>query len=649
MPGKSQVRSSCCAFLMIALAAVLLSVPASAGAAAPEAGDAVVFVSPGEGVEVEEKKPLLHCRVDVPDFTASLLVLLDGIDITGALELTAAGFEFRPVTTLPAGPHSLQVYVSTPGGERLERFFSFSNTYLVTSVTNGTAVYEQVLDKSEHMPQIPDRFVTANVGNTTTVARGNWSLGLTTNLRYVDSSKPLQPPEEKGLYLVDYLLTGKYQDDSLALLVEAGDLQVNETAYTVFGLARRGLKAAVETGTLSLLGFIVQSEQRYGSDGNSGLSFDSDAEIKGLSGGIKLFDEKLSLRAIYVDGSEEGSSFGIYSADPTRQEGDVLGFTLAGELFEGALNLSAEYDRSDFDVDADDDAGSDQDHAWNVQANGSLGQYSYQAIYEYVGPEYQVIGNQNLMRDREGGSATGRMQNQEHAVSVTASRYEDNVEEDGDLPQVETLSGAIDYSYNGIPNLPMGIFCQRVRHDSTMTPAGAREIDLVTDQLGARINYADGPWNLGLAANFSWQDDRTDIDYDTSSQVYTLTGAYYTQELSVAPGFAFNRSTDETTDVDTDTYTASIDLRGNLLQQRLTYELSGSFNRTRASDDSMEMDIINSGARVAYSFVNELGGFLTPSIGIRTNYNRTDDKVAGRDDDEFVLLLVLSANLGYVF
>lgn len=633
-------------FLAILHACGVLFLLTSVGSALAQG---VVFVSPGEGVEATTSKPQIICEVGIPVSNQSLLAQLDGVDITGALDFTPTGFSYKPVQPLMNGPHQLYLTVYQADGSVAEQIFSFSTLTKVSSNTQISAVYEQEIDKSAHLTQIPKNNFAANLGNSTTFTQGDWQLGLTTNLRWLDRSLPMLPPEKKGIDLVNYLLSAQYQKDELSLQINAGDLQIQETQNTVMGLARRGVQTNFNYKDLSLSGFVVNSEQLFGIDDGTGLEFDTGNTIKGVSGGYSLLSNALKLRAIYVTGTEESNSYGIYDADSGVREGDVLGFLAQYQLLQGKLNLEAEYDLSDFDADNADDTSSETDHAWTLRANGYVGSYNYQAVYEYVGPNYEVVGNPGLQRDREGFTIMGGVQKAAHALNLSASRYEDNVDEDELLPKVETTTISADYSFNRFPSLPMGLNYQKLMMDSSMVPKGGMPYRMDTDMYGARINYMAGPWNLGFNANYSTQDDKTETDYDTSTQTYSFSPSYYAETLSITPNLSFNRSSDETSKVDTDTLTATLDLRGSLYQGIVSYEFGGTFNQMKTSDDTMKMDVISGNARVAYNFLQEWAGFLNPSIGVRGQYNRTNDKVSDQDDDEFSLMLVVSSSMSLAF
>jgi len=613
----------------------------------------VEFTFPGHEMEIAEKKPVVRIATGIPTSEENLLVLLDGVDITGTLKYSTNGFEYHPVEALGAGEHQLLITLYLPSGEEVEREFSFITHHQgffneLTSDNNLSVAYEQLLKKSDELSEIPHRNLNANFSSISTSKKGPWQVGVRTNLRFLDRSAPVFYPEEKGIDLIDYLVTGQYVGETVRVLAETGDLSLQETQNTVMGLARRGARVGLGYQSAALNAFVVQSDQVYGFDSGTGLDFDEDDHIYGVSGEVGLFEDRLKLKTIYVDGGEEGSSFGIYT-DGGLREGDVLGVVAQAQLLEGRLSIDGEYDIAEFDGDTSDKFGSETDRAWNVRASGYLDSFNYQALYEYVGPDYEVVGNQNLQRDLEGFNVMAGMNRDVHAINLSVARYEDNVDEDDLFPQVVSSMASIDYSLAKFPTLPMGLNYQKSILDTSMVPEFGFPLKTHTDVVGARINYLLDKWNFGFNVSYSKQDDKTPFDYDSSAQMYNLAPVYYSECFTFAPNLAFNRSTNETTDVDTDTYTITLDVRGSLFQQAVSYELAGTFNRMEMSDGGFEMETINSNARIAYHFLQEWTGFLNPTVGLRGLYNRTDDKVLDQDNDEFALLLAVSSSMGFSF
>ena len=71
--------------------------------------DIIRAVTPAENAVVIGKKPDIKIEFIEPVAPNSLVVILDGADITQLLTVTDKGFEFTPVMVLPAGSHTLSI------------------------------------------------------------------------------------------------------------------------------------------------------------------------------------------------------------------------------------------------------------------------------------------------------------------------------------------------------------------------------------------------------------------------------------------------------------------------------------------------------------------------------------------------------------
>ncbi|MEF9437747.1 MAG: hypothetical protein L0922_02995 [Candidatus Mariimomonas ferrooxydans] len=284
-----------------------------------------------------------------------------------------------------------------------------------------------------------------------------------------------------------------------------------------------------------------------------------------------------------------------------------------------------------------------------METRGVQQQIQYGVVYEYMGPDYEVVGNLGLPKDREGFTFNGGANFQIHAINLSFSRYNDNVKKDSLYPRFYTYQGMIDYSFNKFQSLPMGLSYQKSIVDSTIEPEFHVPIRMDTDMISTRVNYMKGPWNLGLQTGYSFQDDRTPDANDTTTTTYTFTSSYSLEHFSISPGFSFNRSKYRLQGSRTDTYTANLDIRGDALKGNLTYGFAGTYNRTKSSDGSTELDTVNTNFEVAYSIGKKLLDFLNPKVGIRGLYNKMNDSVYGTENDEFTLLLVLSTSMPFSF
>jgi hypothetical protein len=634
--------------LILFLAILFISLlPFPVHAQSEEAIDThVSLVAPDQEYMNIGKKPVIQARIDVPFSPENLYVILDDYDVSDLIEITDVGFQFRPFYVLLSGPHTLTVYVFTDDGQEIQQDFTFWTQHYdkveeAYSSNEVTAVYEGVIKKSDEVGDVvPNNRIEANLSSDNKIRNKGWEFGFTTNLRYLEQDLPVIFPDEKGISLANYLFHAAYSGEAWQFLTEVGDVQVNETQFTVSGLARRGGKTSLYYKDFGVNAFVVKSEQLFGFKGGTGIGDSEEDHIFGGSFDAGLFSNTLRFKTIYVTGGEEGSSFGIATVGGNR-EGDVLGFLLTADPFDQKFQLEGEVDFSDFDADSSDAFPSETDHAYKIRTFGFTGNYAYEAFYEYRGPDYEVIGNLGLQKDREGITVLTSASYPIHVFNLSLSRYNDNVEEDPLFAQITDYQGMIDYSFNKFPSLPIGATYEKSVQESSKEPASTLPLKIDTDRVSGRINYVSGSWNLGFQASHSMIDDRTDTANDSTVTTYMVTPAYFAEHFSITPNFAFNTTHFDLTGTTTDTFTTNLDLRGDIFE-RILFEFAGTFNRIKSSDDFIDLDTISAIARVDYILGSNIMGFLNPSVGVRGRYNETNDRALDERTDEYAVLFIVS-------
>ena len=635
----------------------------------------IQLLMPEEGGMSIAKKAMIKCAIKTPYDQQKLLVLLDGTDISGILDITPDGFEHKATALLTAGEHTLSVTITTQEGQELKREFKFSTRHSkpfeeVYSSNEITTIAEKKAVKTGDTVTSPSWKVESNLASESKIKMKEWELNFKTNLRYFDQNMPVTPPPDKGFNLANYLFQAKYNGERINFLAEAGDITIDETPYTVTGLARRGGNLVFESKDLhlQLRTFDVKSEQLFGFVGGSGLGTTPSDHIFGASADLGLFSDKLRFRTIYVRGGEEGNSVGTSTTTTTpivtpgetppygissttnQRKGDVLGFLLTSDFFDKKLVTEAELDFSRFDSDTSDEFRAKRDKAYRIKAGGTIKDYTYEALYEYIGRDYEVIGNQGLSKDKQGyalkaGGAFFKI----HLLNLSFSQYHDNVKNDDLYARLYTTQGTLGYTFSKFENLPISLSYQRSVSRSKSDPIDTLHTRMDTDTITGNVNYKKTPWDFGFSASYSYQNDRTDAENDTTTVTYTFTPTYTLDYLSICPSFSFNRSLTHPTGVHTNTYTATLDLKGDLFQKRVTYGLGGTYSVVRASDGLSKQYTQNGNFNVYYLLFKDLWGFLNPSVGIRGLYNRTNDRVLRQITDEFALYFVLQTTMKFLF
>ncbi len=615
--------------------------------------DIIRAVTPAENAVVIGKKPEIKIEFLEPITPNTLVVLLDGIDITQLLRISDKGFEYTPFMILHAGSHNLSITTTDKDGNQLQKSISFTTRHTSTfeeAYTDNEAsiIYEQLIHKPDSAQFVPNSKVEGNLRSDSKIKENGWEFQFNTNLRYLDQSIPVALPMKKGIDAANWLFTGSYTKDNLKFKASLGDVQVNETQYTVVNLARKGGVFNLEYDNFQINMFSVKGIQVLGLRG-VGVDFDTNDHILGVSGGVNLFDKKVMFKTIYVTGGEPWGSLGI-STTLGPKKGDVLGFVLTSDLLENKVKTEFETDFSNFDPDTSDEFKSKSDHAYKLKVGGNLGVYTYDAMYEYIGRDYAVVGNQGLPKDREGASIMNGLNLGVHTINLTLSRYNDNVKGDELFPRILNYQGGLDYSFNGIPNLPMGVNYQKSMQNSTREPSGTNPLDLHADTVSGRVNYTLDKINLGVLASYSLLDDRTPANNDTTAINYTFTSSYNIPNITVSPSFSLNQSKIHITDVRTDTYTLNLDLRTRFFRERVTFDVGGTYNIIKADNGSTDSRNLNTNFRLAYNIKEFFKGLMNPTIALRGAYMKITDKInRSSDRDEFTLFLVLATSVPFSF
>ncbi len=623
----------------------------------------VTLLSPQEETEIISKKPLIKCSIQIPFDPQKLLVLFDGTDITALLKVTPEGFEYKPIQVVPPGSHTLSVTLTDREGKEFKQEFKFSSRHSkffegaytkneISTIEEVLATKTRDVNRGENNT-VPSARTEANLANESKLKFKEWEFVFRTNVRHFDQNLRVTEPMEKGFILANYLFQGKYTREKFNILAETGDLTLNETPFTVSSLGRRGGQFQLQYRSdflfTQLRTFVVKSEQLFGFNGGMGLGTTPKDHIMGISGDLNLFSDKLKFRTIYVRGGDDVLSTGTnplgVSTIAGPRKGEVLGFVFGTDFFNQKLTTEAEVDFSKYDPDTSDEFLAKRDKAFKLKIGGIWNQFTYEGVYQHIGRDYEVIGNQGLQKDWEGFTLKTGADFKIHSLNLTLSRYHDNVKRDDLYPRVYSYCGKIEYSFKKFESLPITLSYEKSRLDSEHEPPDLLTTKTDTDTVTGSINFIKEPWGLGASVTYSLQNDHTHPDNDTSTVTYSFSPRYTLDWISISSTLSFNRSRDHLAMVHTDTYTANLDITGDILKEKLTYEVAGTYTRLRASDLSSKQDNINGNFKLAYILGKNLWGFLNPSVGIRGLYNRTDDGVLHQTTNEFALFFFLSASM----
>ncbi len=619
--------------------------------AAEDTGTIVQMVCPLPHSEVIAKKPLIKAHFTASVDRDSLLILLDDSDITALAQVSADGFQCRSPQLLLSGSHMLTIAGNSAQGPfEIQVEFSSRHSAMLDEIytTNEWNLNAQA---SNYHANYGDDFSMTHLDSTlnhqSVVRKGDWDISLAANVRYLEQSRGVELPERKGFDIHDFIIRTHYQHEIIDAAFEFGDLQLEESKNTFTSLSRHGGQFNLGLGNFYANAFSVFSWDTYGVHDGSGIGFNDDKYLRGISGGMKMFNERIDVKGFYFDGGQRRNSFSTWSQEEGN-EGDVYGFVVKTDLWQRKLATELEYDRSDFDPDISDNESSESDEAFRVELAGEGDLYSYGASYKYFGPDYDLPGNLSPQRDFRGFDAFGSLNYTDHSFGISLSHSYDNVDSDSSYARTTSDAGGLTYSYNGFASFPISLGYQRAMDNSKDEPAGGQETDLITDTFTVDIGYnGPGIFSVNFSTQYSRQNDYSDQDQDTRTTSISISPTISLDYMTISMSSGLTRYKDLFADTTNDNYTFTLDVQGNLFQDAISYELGGTYDQTLTDVDQGDGNNFSGYGRLAYvlPFFHDL---LNPTFGIDFTYNRAKQESVDAQK-ESLILGTLTANMPFSF
>lgn len=623
--------------------------------------DEVVLISPRPGQEVIAKNPLISLSSKKALLEDGGIVLLDGNDITQLLVKKENIYSFIPPEPLTAGQHTLYIITFDDSGGELTREFAFSsrqsesfeeiysNNYL--SATQKAVVSRDFSESEDsHLTPIeefPYASFDSYLTSESVVKEGGLHSSARANLRYYDQNASLLEPEKKGLSVMDFLVSAKYVDQNYTAMMELGDTTIEESKNTIGYLTRRGGRVSVTSGWFTMGGFSVMGkESGYEIDG-VGMRFNSNDHIMGASMSADLYKDQLSIKTIYVTGGEEGDYIGTWS-EADNIKGDVYGLLITSDFFDELFITEFELDSANYDSDTGDDFSGVDDDAYRFRVSGLKEPYDWEASYSYTGPEYQVVGNQDIIKDWAGYDLQGTVTYPEHILRLFGNYSWDNVEGDELFARIYSLTGGAEYSFLKWQCFPFRFLAEYNTQESSDEPDGVDGTSLDTYQVTGEVSYMAGSWNVGVKTTYSEQNDNSDNDADIELFTFEFTPSYTQGLFLFLPSWTYNSSRDFYSDVRTTTNTLTLDIYSSFFADTITGEFGGTYDWIEADNDSVDTRNSDLYAKLSYRMKN-LGYFEDSSIALEYHYKRQDDEIYDALYRENSVTLVFSTALPYSF
>jgi hypothetical protein len=425
-------------------------------------------------------------------------------------------------------------------------------------------------------------------GSKSTTAGGNFrvfhtgkvlgSTGINVDSNFSFTNTPL--PAEKNVDLSN-MIVGVTQGSHT---LQAGDISLNESEYSVNGAGRRGVDYVFNNQTVYVHAFDISSQQVKGFKG-FGIP-NEEVSVMGGAAGLNLFQNAVSVKAIYVGGKDnpfKGTNVGA-SPNSAARQGHVLAVTEETRLFNNCWNLKVEFARSKYDADLSDQKRESSDNALCLGTGFSLGPLTLGAIYRYIGKNFNSVGLQSLANDKKGLETSLSFSKGILNIQGSFMLQQDNVKNDPSQATTKADNGSINCSLSFSPKLMFGLGYRRTGQRTT--PGGAETVnqDSLTDEFSGTLNFnLSSAASLNVTVTNSNLSSRANPTTDGSALGLNLGCLINVADvLTLSPTFGVSQSLNKSTNKKILTYNSLLAGEVYLVRRLCSVLIAGSFNRSEA-------------------------------------------------------------------
>jgi hypothetical protein len=251
---------------------------------------------------------------------------------------------------------------------------------------------EEVFSRSNPLPGERTRFSNGQVRIGYQIAQGEEDFSLDARVAYQDHPAP------GGSHWSLAEFRSRYGNRGHA--VQAGDMMVQESEFSVGGAGRRGLDYTYQGAALYAHAFAVNSERL---PGFQGMVWPAEGtRVFGGAVGYSWFEGRLKSKLVLVTGRDDPSQavgIGFLPFNKIR-EGTTAAWTVEANLPAQGLNLAGEWARSRFDADVNQEPKPRTDDAWRLGGSWSAQGLNLRATYRAVGHDFGSVGLPVLAVDR---------------------------------------------------------------------------------------------------------------------------------------------------------------------------------------------------------------------------------------------------------
>lgn len=492
-----------------------------------------------------------------------------------------------------------------------------------------TGSLQAQLKKDSSQPQQNNS--TANVRLFKTHNTGNYAINFDSNFNFAG-----QPVEgNNNVDLSNLILSVNRGSHTL----RAGDITVNESEYTVYGLGRRGVDYSFNNQKTSVHVFNINAQEPKGFNGfgipRQGIS------ILGGTVGQNLFNDAYTFKLIYVTGKDDpqkGVNVGASDLFSSRK-GNVISLFQEARLFQNRMLINAEIAHSNYDDNLADEQGTTPDNAMKIGGSYAHGILFIGVNYSYIGKDFNSIGYQYFTNNRKGLQTNLSLNLGKVTISGGYNNATDNVENIPSEYTTQSQDGSLNVMWNISEKYSLNVGYRRNNQDTSIDEGeNIFNQDSLSDEFTSSFSmYFSEALNLSLSATYADLDSQNFPQNSSSNLTMNLGGMWHIgQIVTLMPNFGYTEAKNKFSNEKMQSYNTFLTSEIFVWPQVVSLTLTGSYMNNKIPGGDSENLALSGNINFHLNRFLNFGNFI---LSIRGDYSEA--KMPGFSDSTFTSLLQL--------
>lgn len=619
----------------------------------------------------------LPADLDIMTLT-TLLVEVDGIDVTALMEMDGNTFVYRPVTPFKQGEHTVRLIQLGENGESVPKDnWSFSITSTSSPDEGQVAAIEAWLKsasvQADTYTEFSKRIADQNLGSptysrgivsgsgdiNTEITSENWSF--TGQGNYLAQTEHKLALTNNVVDVGEYTLKATYQGDLLKGGMTLGHHDIGVDSILLSGFYRRGASVNLgdSDGMISATGFAFRPDSITGARDFTGLS-NSKYLVRGTSAVFQPFSQDidaLKITGLYYDGRKSLDGNGVYDSNNdtvSSKTGSGWGTIVEKSFANRRLELRGEFARSSYDED-----GSNSDFeeetanatSFSMQArpfnnltfDDRTADLLFGVRYQHIDTAFASLANEGLAADKDAYSAFSSFYWDAFSASLEVGQETNNVDEIAGLPtdQLRYATLGLGYSFDqqegslswlGTPYINLSGNITDITRIKTPQDYGGYDTDnnSTSVSLGGGSSYDAWFWSANYTrSQFS---DDANVSSDTISHFISLSSGWtVSNQLELTGSTSVGGFRDRSNH--TINYDKNLNLGVNaiLLPDKLNLNFDYNLNFSSGSGDTPDSQVFNS--EVEYTLIQPDRNRPGLALAILGSVEDRNDNANSYDDE----------------